>query len=503
MTEIEKNVNPWLVAVVVSLATFMEVLDTTITNVSLSHIAGSLGASAEESTWVLTSYLVANGIVLPLSGWLSNVMGRRNFFLLCIAGFTGASFACGAATSLGMLIFFRLVQGLCGGGLQPTQQAIMVDIFPASMRGQAFALTGITIIVAPILGPTLGGWITDNFDWRWIFFINLPVGILAFLLVSRLLHDPPHAQAQGAKSIDYTGLSLIALGLGCLQVVMDKGQQDDWFSSDFIVFMSAVSAGCLSFAVFWLLRQKDPVVDLRLLKDPAFGICCVLIFFTGFALYSSSALLPLLLQSHFGYDATLAGLVLSPGAVAVIFIMPVAGKLVAKIDPRRLILFGLISSSAGMWYTMHVTPQADYSAFVAMRVAQMISLPFLFVPSGTLAFSGIPKEKSNKASALYSLSRNLGGSLGIALVTTYLARHTQIEQAALVRHLVPANPAYRAALQHVPPGLIWRRLLEQANFLAYKDCFTLLAAVMLCGAVLTLFLPQRKAKPAEPGAGAH
>jgi DHA2 family multidrug resistance protein len=503
MTALEKGTNPWLVALVVSLATFMEVLDTTITNVSLSHISGTLGAGQEESTWVLTSYLVANGIVLPLSGWLSNVMGRRNFFLLCIAGFTAASFACGASTSLGMLVFFRLIQGLAGGGLQPTQQAIMVDIFPPEKRGQAFALTGITIIVAPILGPTLGGWITDNFDWRWIFFINLPVGALAFFLVSRLLHDPPHAKARGAGAIDYIGLSLVAIGLGSLQIVMDKGQQEDWFESSFILTMAAVSLSCLAAAVFWLLRQKDPVVDLSVLKERGFAVCCLLVFFTGFVLYSSSTLLPLMVQTQFGYDATLAGLVLSPGGLVVIFVMPLAGKLVAKVEARVLIAVGLALSAFGMWHTMHLTPQSGYSAFVLMRITQIVGIPFLFVPSGTLAFSGIPKEKSNKASALYALARNLGGSIGIAFTTTWLARHTQIEQAALVTHLSPANPVYARALAHAPVQMIWRGLQQQAGLLAYRDCFALLTGIMLAGIFLTFLLPRNKPKAAPPDAAAH
>ena len=262
MSNEAKIYNPYLVAMVVSLAAFMEVLDTTITNVSLSHIAGTLGASQDESTWVLTSYLLANGIVLPLSGWLSGVMGRKRFFMTCIAAFTVASLVCGMANSLPILIFFRLVQGLAGGGLQPTQQAMIVDVFPPEKRGAAFGITGITMIVAPILGPTLGGVITDNYSWRWIFFMNVPVGMLAFWLVGRMVQDPPHAQAKGVLSIDYIGLSLIAFGLGALQIMLDKGQQDDWFGSNFIIMCATISAVCLISAVFWLLRQEDPIIDL-------------------------------------------------------------------------------------------------------------------------------------------------------------------------------------------------------------------------------------------------
>lgn len=513
--------NPWLVAMAVSLAAFMEVLDTTITNVSLSHIAGTLGATTEESTWVITSYLVANGIVLPLSGWLSNVMGRKRFFMTCIGAFTLASFACGAATSLGMLIFFRLLQGLAGGGLQPTQQAIILDAFPPEKRGAAFGITGITMIVAPILGPTLGGYITDNFDWRWIFFLNVPVGLFAFWLVGRMVQDPPEAKAHGFKSIDYMGLSLVALGLGCMQIVLDKGQQEDWLDSNFILFFAVISVACLIGAVFWLLRQKDPIVDLRLLGTSSFGLSCVMMFFTGFALYSSSALLPLLLQSQYGYDATLAGLVLSPGGLAVVFLMPVSGKLVGRVQAKYLICTGMTLCAIGMWLTMHVTPQSDYGMFVTMRVFQVIGLPFLFIPISTLAFKDVPKDRNNKASALFALSRNLGGSIGIAIVSSFVSRHEQIRQHQLARHLIPGDSVYEGALAHYrdaffshgstlveathqATGRIYRELLHQSTILAYHDAFMMLAVVMASLALLTLAMPRNNPGMKPAGAvGAH
>ena len=512
--------HPMLVAMVVSLAAFMEVLDTTITNVSLSHIAGSLAASQDESTWVLTSYLVANGIVLPLSGWLSGVMGRKNFFMLCIGGFTLASLACGLASSLPMLIVFRLLQGLAGGGLQPTQQAIIMDSFPPEKRGTAFAITGITMIVAPILGPTLGGYITDSYSWRWIFFMNIPVGAMAFFLVGRLVVDPPHAKAKGLLSIDYIGLSLVALGLGALQIVLDKGQEDDWFGSNFIITFTVIGVSCLTGAVFWLLRQKDPIIDLALLKTRSFGMACLMIFTVGFALYGCSTLLPLLLQSQFGYDATLAGLVLSPGGFAVIFLMPVAGKLVNRIQSRYLIAFGMAMTSVGMWMTMHVTPQTDYTHFVMMRIMQVIGLPFLFVPTGTMAFSAIPKEKSGKASALYNLMRNLGGSFGISILLSYLARHEQMRQSTLAATMYPANPIYRGALAHytnaiqgqgVPAlaaakeamGKFYQQLESQAMILAYTDTFQFVSMVLLALACVALLMPRNKVgKPPSPEAAA-
>jgi MFS transporter, DHA2 family, multidrug resistance protein len=513
------GVNPWAVAFAVSLATFMEVLDTTIVNVSLSHIAGTLGAGQEESTWVLTSYLVANGIVLPLSGWLAGVFGRRNYFLLCIAGFTAASFACGAATSLGMLVVFRLVQGIAGGGLQPTQQAIIIDTFPPEKRGTAFALTGITIIVAPVLGPTLGGWITDNFDWRWIFFMNLPAGALAYFLVRKLVKDPPHASKKHVNSIDYIGLSLIALGLGCLQIVLDKGQQEDWFHSNFILLMLMLllAAAALVGAVAWLLTREEPIVDLGLLRDRSFAVCCALIFFTGFTLYSSSMLLPLLVQTQFGYDATLSGMVLSPGALCLLFVMPLAGKLVGKVDPRYLIAFGLLASGVGMWHTMAFAPDTDFSTFVVMRMLQVAGLPFLFIPVSATAFANIPKEKSGKASALYSLSRNLGGSIGIALVATYVARHTQMHHADLAAHVSAGTPAYEGYLSQYTRGAgnmlegigmaharLWQELKRQAGFLAYRDGFQFLGVLMLSGLGLVALLPRvRKPKAAAVAESMH
>lgn len=502
--------NPMLVAFVVSLAAFMEVLDTTVTNVSLSHIAGSLAASQDESTWVITSYLVANGIVLPLSGWLSGVMGRKNFFMLCIAGFTVASFACGIASSLPMLIVFRLVQGLAGGGLQPVQQAIIMDSFPPEKRGVAFGITGITMIVAPILGPTLGGYITDNFSWRWIFFMNVPVGIMAVLLVKALVTDPPHARAKGFLSVDYIGLSLLAIGLGALQIVLDKGQEEDWFESHFIIATAAISGICLVSAVMWLLRQKDPIVDLRLLGDKYFGPACLMVFFVGFTLYGATTLLPLLLQSQFGYDATLAGLVLSPAGLIVIVLMPIVGKLVNKVQARYLIAFGMAMTSAGMvMATFTITPQTDYGTFVLMRVLQMAGIPFMFVPLGTMAFSALPKEKNNKASALYSLMRNLGGSFGIALILSYLARHEQMHQDSLAQHMSPADPAYQATLAGITDaitasgvphaaaiidatGRMYHHMINQAVVLGYGDAFQTFAAIVITLAALSMFLPRNK-----------
>ncbi|MDE2029221.1 MAG: DHA2 family efflux MFS transporter permease subunit [Alphaproteobacteria bacterium] len=507
--DIGRTLHPMLVAMIVSLAAFMEVLDTTITNVSLPHIAGSLAASPDESTWILTAYLVANGIVLPISGWLADVIGRKTFFILCIGGFTVASLACGMATSLPMLIVFRLIQGLAGGGLQPTQQAIIMDSFPPEKRGTAFAVTGITMIVAPVLGPTLGGYITDNFSWRWIFFMNVPVGIMAVLLVKEFVFDSPHAKAHGFRSVDYIGLGLIALGLGSLQVILDKGQEDDWFSSHFILFFATVAAICLTCAVFWLLSRKNPIVDLRLLKNAAFGPACLFMFVVGFSLYGAATMLPLLLQTQFGYDATLAGMVLSPGAVAIIFLMPIVAKLVNRVQARYLIAVGMGSIAVGMTVMRHFTPQTDYDTFVLMRILQVAGLPFLFVPISTMAFSKIPNEKNNKASALYSLMRNLGGSFGIAMLLSFRTRHEQAHQTLLAQHLSPANIAYRPAFDHavatlmahgqthavaihMAMGAMYKQLLAQATMLSYGDAFGLLAGVTALFAIAALFLPRNE-----------
>ncbi|SDF29601.1 DHA2 family efflux MFS transporter permease subunit [Sporomusa acidovorans] len=515
-----KPVSPILVSLVVSLAAFMEVLDTTIANVALSHIAGSLGAGSEESTWVLTSYLVSNGIVLPLSGWLSGLMGRKNFFILCIVGFTVTSFMCGISTSLPMLIVFRLLQGLAGGGLQPAQQAIIKDSFPPEKLGMAFAITGITTVLAPILGPTLGGYITDNYSWRWIFFMNVPVGLLAAFLVKILVQDPPSAQKQNVGSIDYIGLGLIAVGLGALQIVLDKGQQEDWFDSSFIVFFATISVISLIVAIYWLLQQERPVVELKLFKIPSFGMPCVMMFFVGFALYGSTTLLPMMVQSNFGYDATLSGLLLSPAGVVVLFMMPVVGRLVNRVPAKYLISLGMLINALGMWATGLVTPQTDYATFVFVRILQTLGLPFLFVPASTLAFSKISPQHSSNASAIISLTRNLGGSIGIALVTNKLIHSQQIEQSYLVQHLTMADAGYRYALETytqamtnlgVPAALastqamgkIYQELLHQASILAYRDAYNFVASLLVVLGIAALFMPDNKPQKQEAPAASH
>ncbi len=497
--------NPWSVMFAVSLATFMEVLDTTITNVSLPHIGGSLAASQEQSTWVMTSYLVSNAIILPVSGWLADAIGRKRYFMLSMAGFTLASFFCGSATALWMIIVFRLLQGMAGGGLQPTQSAILLDVFPVEERPKAFALSAVTMIVAPVIGPTLGGFITDNFSWRWIFFINVPVGILAIYLVNRVYHEHV-APSEKKLKVDYFGFLLIALGIGAAQIVLDKGTQYDWFGSGFITGLTVFSVVTLSFAAWWLLRRDNPLVELRLLKIPTFRLSCILIFFMGFVLYGSSILLPLLTQNFFGYDATLAGLILSPGALAVIVMMPLTTRLIHAHKPKYLIATGFTLCGMGVFYTSHFSPATDIWTFIAMRVLTVSGLPLLFIPISTMAYSKVARHMNNKASALYSLCRNLGGSFGISLVMTYFFRHAQMWQTYLGAHLTASSIAAQQALMRnaallrgagVAPAaapaaakaLLYHQLQRQAGFMSYVDSFRLLALIMAMLVPLALLMP--------------
>src|SRR6201982_1722057 len=375
------DVNPWIIALAVTLATFMEVLDTSIANVSLPHIAGSLSAGTDESTWVLSSYLVSNAIVLPLSGWISSIIGRKRFYMSCVAIFTVSSLLCGLAPNLGMLIFFRVLQGAGGGGLQPSEQAILADTFEPAKRGMAFAVYGIAVVMAPAIGPTLGGWITDNYTWRWIFFINIPVGILSLLLTSRLIQDPPYFRRRKLSEtrIDYIGLSFVSLGLGCWQIVLDKGQRDDWFESHFILTLSIVAISSLIFVVWWEWRHKDPIIDLHLFKERTFAVSNMLMFMLGFALLGSTLLLPLFLQTLMGYTAELAGMALSPGGFAIMLMMPLVGFLLSRYDGRYLLLFGLSMLSFSLFRMTNFNLDIDFKTAVWARVLQAVGLAFLFI----------------------------------------------------------------------------------------------------------------------------
>jgi DHA2 family multidrug resistance protein len=503
--------NPWLIALTVTLASFMEVLDTSIANVALPHIAGGLSASQDEATWVLTSYLVSNAIILPLSGWLSLLLGRKNFYMLCVAVFTLSSFACGIAPTLGSLVFFRVLQGIGGGGLQPSEQAILADTFLPQQRGMAFAIYGVAVVAAPAIGPTLGGWITDNFNWRWIFFINIPVGILSLFLTSFMLEDPPYfvkerKERKGAGlRVDYWGIIFIALGLGFLQVVLDKGEREDWWASDLIRTCGLISAAGLILAIYWEFKQKDPVVDLSLLKNRNFGISTFLMFMVGVILLGSTVLIPQYLQLVMGYSATSAGLAISPGAVLVMVMLPFVGLLLGKVEARWLILVGLIITSLALLHMTTFNTEISFRYAVLARCFQASGLAFLFIPINTAAYAFVPPGKNNAASGLINLARNVGGSVGISLVTTILSRRSQFHQSRLTEHTTGLNPIFNQALNSISrvlgPGtssdrqhaVLMRTLEQQASTLSYIDCFWVLG---ICFAVLVpLIFVMRRTRP--------
>jgi MFS transporter, DHA2 family, multidrug resistance protein len=487
--------NPWLIAVVVALAAFMEVLDTSIANVALPYMAGNLGASNDQSTWVLTSYLVSNAIILPISGWLAGTFGRKRFFMACLSIFTVSSLLCGVAPSLGFLLFFRVLQGGGGGGLQPMAQAILADTFPPQQRGLAFALYGITAIMAPTVGPTLGGWITFNYSWRWIFFINLPVGIATLFLVRRFVEDPPYLsrlKAAGVK-LDYFGIALLALGIGALQVLLDKGQEDDWFGSHFITTLVIVAAVCLISLVIWEWFQKAPIIDVRMFKSFNFASSSLMMFTLGILLFSSLVLMPQFLQTLVGYTSELAGLALSAGGLVLLFEMPMIGQLTTKVQARYLIAFGWLALSLGMFYsTRRIDLQISFSAAVWLRVVQVIGLGFLFVPITLVAYIGIAPEKNNAVAGIINFMRNMGSSVGTSMVTTLIARRSQFHQARLVENVRVDNPNFVTTANGLTERLvhfgfgrheaqlqayarIYQSLQGQAASLAYIDTFMVLA----------------------------
>jgi DHA2 family multidrug resistance protein len=427
----------------------MEVLDTSIANVSLRNIAGSLAASLDESTWVLTSYLVASAVVLPVSGWLANMVGRKRFNLLCIATFTAASVLCALAPNLQWLIAFRIIQGLGGGGLAPVEQSMLADTFPARQRGQAFALYGFAVVVAPTIGPTLGGWLTDNLTWHWIFLINGPVGVIALILVQWLVHEPEILErerrarlARGVK-VDWIGFLLVAACLGSLEIVFDKGVEDDWFASRFIETFATISLVSFLLLVPWELTRSDPVVDLRLFKRRQFATCVGLMFAVGAILFSSTQLLPQLVQTNFQYTATLSGLALMPGGIAMALMMPVVGVLSGQVAPKYLMGCGLTLVALSMWHLTSLSPDANFGFFAWARIYQTVGLPLLFIPILSASYAGLPQSQTDQASALMNVARNIGGSTGISLANTVLTNGEQINQNHLTDHLVPSSPAYQ------------------------------------------------------------
>jgi DHA2 family multidrug resistance protein len=502
--------------VVVALAAFMEVLDTSIANVALPYMAGSLSATTDQSTWVLTSYLVSNAIVLPITGWFVTLFGRKRFFLICLAVFTLSSLLCGIAPNLAAMIVFRILQGAGGGGLQPMAQAILADTFPPQQRGLAFALFGITVVVAPILGPTLGGWITDNYTWRWIFLINLPVGIAAMLLIVRLVEDPPWQKllVRGGIRIDYVGMGLLILGVGALQVMLDKGQELDWFSSPFIVALAVLAAVGLVSLVLWEWFHHDPIVDVRLFRNLNFLSANAMMFVAGIMLFASLVMMPQYLQLQLGYSSEAAGLVLSGGGFLLLVLMPIVGVLTTRFPARYLIATGWLLTSAAMFYsTQHLDLEISFRSASLMRVIQVAGLPLLFVPIILVSYLGLPPEKSNSIAGLVSFMRNIGSSIGTSLVTTNVARQSQFHQVYLVSHTTPAHPTFTETVTGLAArlvasgsdasqatmqayGLVYRTVIAQATTLAYIDTFWLLAAGAAIMVPLSFTLRRN-----EPGGG--
>lgn len=510
MANARKGVSPYVIAGVVLLTTFMEVLDTSVANVALSHIAGSLSATLDESTWVLTSYLVANAVVLPMSGWFSSLFGRKRFYLGCVFIFTVSSLLCALAPSLGWLIFFRVLQGLGGGGLQPTSQSILMESFPPEKRGQAMGLFGIGVIFAPIIGPVLGGWLTDNISWHWIFLINLPIGIISMVLASSILVDPPYLKRlsfKDTKQIDFIGFGLVVLGLASLEIVLDEGQRSDWFSSPFIVAFAIIAVVGLISLVFWELKHEHPVVNLRLLKDRTFASSTVMLFALGFVLYGSTFLIPTFLQTMIGFDATTSGLAMTPGGFVILVSMPIVGALVHKVDTRFLVAYGLIMTGIGLLIMSHWNLSTGYWDAASARMVQSAGMGCLFIPISVMAYSTLSREMANQAAGLMNLSRNIGGSVGIAILSTILARRTQFHQTQLVSHFSSADAGPQAFVAGVARalvakgysladatqhgwGLLWGQTLRQSRYLAMVDVFFVAACV--CFAAIPLLLIMRR-----------
>ncbi len=512
------RVNKWIVALTVMLPTFIEVMDTSVVNVSLPHIQGSLNAGVDEATWVLTSYLVSNAIIIPITGWLAGVFGRKRYLIFSLLLFTASSILCGAAPSLHVLILARILQGLGGGGLQPLSQAILLETFPRREHGIAMAVFGMGVVMAPIVGPVVGGWITDEWSWRWVFYINLPVGILAVFMAGLFLHDPAYIKRKVFR-IDRWGLFLLTVGLGALQIVLDKGEREDWLQSNFIVIFTITAILALTLFIIVELRSEHPVVDLRILKDKAFTAGTTIMFLGFFCLFGSFVLLPLYTQQLMGYTALWAGLILGPGGISSFCVMPLAGILMRKgIKPRFLLILGLGTTSYALWMMSNFNLQADFFSIAMPRLIQGLGLGLFFVPLATAAYVNIPVEKMGNASGIFNLVRNLGGSFGVAFSATVLAQRAQFHQTFLSENITPYNPAFQAAYRRTqdllqmnhsaatqPAGLafLYQEVMRQANMLSFNDTFYLLSIGTAILIPLTFFLRKGRADAGSPGSGIH
>jgi DHA2 family multidrug resistance protein len=508
--------NPWTIIAVISIATFMVVLDTSIANVALAHIAGSLSTSYDQATWVITSFLIANAVIIPISGWLADVMGRKRYYMMSVALFTFSSFLCGIAPNLTVLVLARILQGIGGGGLSPVEQSMMVDTFPPKKRGAAFAAYGVVVIVGPIFGPTLGGWITDNYSWHWVFLINVPIGLLSLFLVNIFVDEPPalkklrHSLLKGGLKVDFIGFALIALFLGCLEVTLDRGQREDWFSSPLIVSFAAMAVLGLVIFIPWELSRKDPIVRIRLYGQRNFLIANIFMTMMGVILFGTTQFIPQLLQEVLGYTATNAGLALTMGGLATLLMMPLAGFLTGRVDARILIGVAIAVQGIALWNMSTLNTQMSFDDAAVARMIQSMGLPFLFVPITNIAYVGLDPRDNNQASALMNVSRNLGGTFGISLVQTMLIQRSQTHQAQYVERLNPLNPNYVSSLHSMAQalmarglteaqamraasGLLYRTLETQANMLSYVDVFHFLMWLVFA-AVPLVFLMHKPPK---------
>jgi len=525
------SINPWIVAMTVTLATFMEVLDSSIANVALPHIAGGLGATQDEATWVLTAYLVANAIILPAGAYMTTFIGRKKFYMICVALFGISSALCGLAPTLPLLVFCRVLQGIGGGGLAPSEQAILADTFPPEKRGQAFAMYGLAVVCAPAIGPTLGGYITDNFDWRWIFFLNVPICLISLFLTSRIVEDPPYVKKQvkesqkGGIKLDFLGFGLLALTFGSLEFILDKGQEDDWFSSHLILFFTVAMVVAFVVMIWWELKQlregHRPILNLTLFKRRQFAISFTLMFVLGFALYGTTILIPQFVQTLMGYTAELAGKVLSPAGFMMMAMMPVVGFLSGKVDPRKLIGYGFFMLTISLVYMANLNLQLSYGQLVIMRMFQASGLAFLFIPINTIAYVGVKQSENNDVSGLTNLARNIGGSCGTAFMATMLLRRTAAHETNMVRNLqtgnqgfndqiksmagafkpgngtgVNGNPSFGA--MHQAQGFFYNQMHRQAATLGYVDIIRDLSIFCACMIPLLFFIP-RPPKHVEMG----